>query len=360
MAENDEKFRFLTNVIPQMVWVADPSGELEYFNTCWAEYTGYTYNEGMTTDTWLNIIHPADKEKARKKWVSCTKTGDKFDFEHRLQQKTGKYKFFIGKVHPMKDGGGIDEQKKLERRLHLNRERLEARVEERTHDLKKSNDDLEQFAYAASHDLKEPLRMIASYSELIMKRLPPDDAPLQEFAGFVREGVQRMNTLISDLLNYSRIGKTHIEFSAVSFSEIVQNVLDSLSKVIAETGTQVINNPLPVLNAVPTQIRQLFQNLIENAIKFRKPGQKPVITIDASQREKDWLFCINDNGIGIDPQFSDRIFVIFQRLHTRDKYEGTGIGLSIAKKVVELHNGKIWLQSEPGKGTTFYFTIGTQ
>jgi chemotaxis family two-component system sensor kinase Cph1 len=224
-------------------------------------------------------------------------------------------------------------------------------------DLERSNAELKKFAYVASHDLQEPLNQVANYVQLVEMRyndLVDEDG--KEFIGFVVEGVSLMQTLIDDVLAYSRVDVQGIEFQLTEVELSLEKALGNLRGRIRDNEVSITHDPLPVVMADSTQLMQLFQNLIGNAIKFRR-DDAPQIHISAERIEDAWLFSVQDNGIGIDPQFRDRVFIIFQRLHTRDEYPGTGMGLAICKKIVECHRGRIWLESELGQGATFYFTI---
>jgi two-component system, chemotaxis family, sensor kinase Cph1 len=225
-------------------------------------------------------------------------------------------------------------------------------------DLERSNAELQQFAYVASHDLQEPLNQVASYVQLLETRYSQAlDRDAKEFIGFAVEGVNLMQTLIDDVLLYSQVGFMGIQAAPSDLEVALNRALSHLRNQIDETSAIVTTDPLPTIIADSTQLTQLFQNLISNAIKFRTPGTSPQIHISATRQEHDWLFAVCADGIGIAPQSLDRIFTIFQRLHTRDEYPGTGMGLTICKKIVECHHGKIWATSELGKGATFWFTI---
>ncbi len=244
--------------------------------------------------------------------------------------------------------------------LLRNSELAQAReaIEEKAQELTRSNDELEQFAYVVSHDLQEPLRMVESYLRLIEKRYAGKlDEAGHEFIAFAVDGAKRMQTLIHDLITYSRVGTRGKAFSATDLESVLADALANLKIALEECGGKVTHDALPSLSADPTQLLQLFQNLIGNAIKFRRADTSPAIHVSAEKQGAKWLFGIRDNGIGIDPQFFDRIFVVFQRLHERHDYPGTGIGLAVCKKIVERHGGRIWVESKPGEGTTFFFTI---
>jgi PAS domain S-box-containing protein len=224
-------------------------------------------------------------------------------------------------------------------------------------ELTRSNAELEQFAYVASHDLKEPLRMVASYTQLLARRYGErldDDA--REFIGYAVEGVTRMQSLINDLLAYSRVGTKGGQLEPVELDEVLHQTLVTLGPAIEEAGAEVSVDALPTVRGDGLQLMQLFQNLIANAIKFRGDAP-PRVRVTAERGEHEWVISVRDNGIGIAPEFAERIFVIFQRLHSRDEYPGTGIGLSICKKIVERHGGRIWVESQPGEGTAFHLAF---
>ena len=224
-------------------------------------------------------------------------------------------------------------------------------------DLARSNSELERFAYVASHDLQEPLRMVTSYLQLLERRYKARlDGDALEFINYAVDGSNRMKTLINDLLAYSRVGTHSKEHIPTDLEAVLGRVLQILQTSMEETNAQITHDPLPVVMGDEGQLEQLFQNLVGNAIKFHG-DEAPRVHIGVKKEKQGWLFSVRDNGIGIDPQFYERIFIIFQRLHNREEYAGTGIGLAISKRIVEKHGGRIWIESEPGKGSTFYFTI---
>ncbi len=240
----------------------------------------------------------------------------------------------------------IKERKKTERQLK------HALIQ-----LERSNRDLEQFAYVASHDLQEPLRMIVSYVQLLERRYREKfDENAKDFMGFITEGTQRMQLLIRDLLEFSRVTSQSKEFEIIDLNEILKIVLKNLKIAIEENNVKIQYSNLPDVLGDNTQLIQLFQNLIYNAIKFKKDAH-PEIEVSAVHNESNWLISVKDNGIGIADEYKEKIFIIFQRLHDRGKYQGTGIGLAVCKRIVERHGGKIWVESELGKGSTFYFTL---
>lgn len=237
------------------------------------------------------------------------------------------------------------------------RKRTQEILERQTQELARSNSELEQFAWVASHDLQEPLRMVASYTQLLSKRYKGKlDAEADEFIAFAVDGATRMRRLINALLELSRVGTRTKDFEVTDCEAVYDRTLVNLQELVEESGALVTHDRLPTVMGDETQLGQLFQNLIANAIKFRS-DEPLTVHIGAERRNGHWEFCVRDNGIGIDPEYAERIFVVFQRLHGKGDRPGTGIGLSICKKIVELHGGRIWVKSLPDEGATFYFTL---
>ncbi|RYD83520.1 MAG: PAS domain S-box protein, partial [Sphingobacteriales bacterium] len=333
-------------------------------NTRFDQIFGFSHK--VSRSEYTANIFPEDKEIRAKAHKEAVQTGQLF-YEARILLPQGQVRWFRARgivvydnqKNPVKLLGviqDITDQKQFADNLTKQVADKTADYQQAMEQLVKKNQELEQFAYVASHDLKEPLRMISSYSHLLLRHVPnnPDAA---EYARFMSEGVNRMQALINDLLEYSRIGQKPVPPTNVDCDLVMQNVLDTLHITIEETGAKIEYKNLPQVLGVPSLLSQLFQNLVDNAIKFRKQNTTPQIQIAAEQHDGKWLFSFSDNGIGIPEKYRERIFVIFQRLHTRDQYPGTGIGLSVCKRIVELHGGEIWLQSEKDKGTTFYFTL---
>jgi signal transduction histidine kinase len=241
----------------------------------------------------------------------------------------------------------ITELKKVQQQLKSSMENLQ-----------RSNKELEQFAYVASHDLQEPLRMVSSYTQLLERRYKDQlDERADKYIYYAVDGAKRMQNLINDLLDYSRIATRGDRFIRIDANEVVKNALKNLEARIDETGAQIKTGKLPLIKADSGQIERLFMNLIGNSLKFSKPDVKPFIEIDAKEQKDKWLFRVKDNGIGIDEKFKEKVFVIFQRLHGTTQYKGTGIGLAICKRIVQRHEGEIWFESEENRGATFFFTL---
>jgi len=306
----------------------------------------------------LERVHPEDRERVVDA-VRQISLGHPLDIEHRLLiDGTVTWIRLRAEVSSQSaDGSGeilgtvqdITERRQADESLRLQAE-----------ELARSNTELEQFAYVASHDLREPLRMIASFVDLLGRRYGDRlDQDGLEFIAFAREGAARMDRLVLDLLDYSRIGRICKPMQPVDLGILFDRVTRALTLKVKESGADIVlpAPPLPHVVGDPDELVRLMQNLIDNAIKYREPTRPIRVTVSTERRGADVVIAIADNGIGIDPQYSERIFGIFQRLHTRESYEGTGIGLAICKKIVERHGGRIWLDSKPGEGSTFFFSL---
>jgi signal transduction histidine kinase len=247
-----------------------------------------------------------------------------------------------------------------EQQLRKQRREAEEALAQKAKELARTNQDLEQFAYVASHDLQEPLRMVAAYTQLLAEKYKGKlDEQADKYIHYAVDGATRMQTLVQDLLAFSRSGRDGTEMSETDCNDVVQQALLNLEAAVRDSSAQVKCGELPTVHANSGQLRQVFQNLIGNAIKFRKP-EPPIIQIAAQKEGYEWLFSVADNGIGISSDFLNDIFVIFHRLHTREEYPGNGIGLAICKRIIERHGGRIWVESEQGNGTTFKFSLPAQ
>lgn len=255
--------------------------------------------------------------------------------------------------------GAVEDMRcRLVEELDASQER-EDLLAQQTEELRRSNSELEQFAYVASHDLQEPLRKVASFCQLLEKRYGTElDARGKQYIDFAVDGAKRMQVLINDLLTFSRVGRVHDSWSTVDLDRSLDRALANLALVIEESGTTVVReDTLPEVNGDGTTLAMIWQNLIGNAVKFRRADEPCVITVGCVREDDVWHFTVTDNGIGIAPEFAEKVFVIFQRLHARDEYDGTGIGLALCRKIIEFHGGRIWLDPEPRQGARIHFSL---
>jgi PAS domain S-box-containing protein len=382
----EARYRTLVEQMPVVTFLAALDGGTNelYVSPQIESLLGFSQEEWLANPVlWYTQLHPDDRERWHIEFALTCASGARFRSEYRFLTRDGRVVWVHGEAQVVRDGTGqplflqgiaydITEKKQADEVLRCLNVELERRVQERTAELKdanaalvrqaeelaRSNADLEQFVYVASHDLQEPLRMVGSFTQLLAKRYGGKlDADADDFIGYVVEGAVRMQQLINDLLVYSRVGRTGPGFAPIDCASVFTGACANLRKAIEECGAVVSADPLPSVVADATQLLQVFQNLFANAIKFRKGDQPPRVQVGARRQGAEWLFWVRDNGIGIERQYADRIFLVFQRLHSRREFPGTGIGLAICKKVVEHHGGRIWLESEPGQGSTFYFTI---
>lgn len=341
----------------EAVLIADNIGNILHANKTVTAITGYTPEELIGQS--IQSLHSAQSAELCTQIWEVASDGGQWQGEVWQQQKNGdEYPAWMN-ISPVKDNDGKVTHFITELSNITAFKQTQDALAKRTEELAHSNRELEQFAYVASHDLQEPLRMVASYTQLLARRYKDkldDDA--NEFIGYAVDGATRMQALIVDMLALSRIGTHGKPIEPCETTVALDRALANLRLAITESGATITHDVMPHLKADISQLTQLFQNLIGNALKFRG-DVAPTVHIGAEQKEGTWHFSVRDNGIGIKPEFFDRIFVIFQRLHGKQEYPGTGIGLSVCKKIVERHGGNIWIESEPDKGTTFHFTLST-
>jgi PAS domain S-box-containing protein len=395
LRRRERRYRSLVTATSQVVWLANVDGNLTSITPSWYDITGQT-EQDIHEGRGIEAVYADDRAQVQHQWRTAVMTEQLFEAECRLYTATHHLRNFLLRAVPVAAPNGvleewvgvcidITERKQAELLLRNSRDELEKEIQQRTRqltranaalkaemlerlevahqleqlaiDLQRSNQELEQFAYVASHDLQEPLRAVANYTQLLAEKYRQQlDDKADKYIRYIVDGATRMQQLISDLLTYSRVGRQQLILQPVDCNLILIQVLENLQSAIEDSQAVITYDALPTLTADPIRLIQLIQNLISNAIKYRGE-HPPSIHVSAKPQPDAWLFSVQDQGIGIDPQYADRIFVIFQRLHTRCHYPGTGIGLSICKKIVEMHQGQIWVDSQMGQGATFYFTL---
>jgi len=351
---SEQQFRQLADSMPQMVWTASPDGRFDYYNARWRQFSGFGPEAYGTLAAWTPLLHPDDSERCQDAWRRAVAEGGEFRAEFRLlDRRTQHFFWYLGRALPVRNTEGrivkwfgtctdIEDQKRLEESL------------------RRANQALEQFAYAASHDLQEPLRNVAIFAELLRQRYSASLNP--EATGFldtIVAGSRRMGSLMAALLEYMQ--STHLGAEPVRRIDVegtYARVLQNLERVVQESQAEITRGTLPSLLMEEVHIEQLLQNLIGNALKYRRDGVPPRVNVTAWRDGANWHFAVQDNGIGIEPEYHAKIFGVFKRLHARgEKYSGTGMGLAICQKIVESYQGRIWVESKPGQGATFHFTI---
>jgi PAS domain S-box-containing protein len=357
LRQSEELFRKTFELAASGVAHVSLEGKFMRVNRSLTEILGYREGELIGRSV-KEISHPEDRDvtDAQRALIRAG-SRESVRFEKRYLRKDGGVVWVSLGVALVRNAAGAPQYEVAIFDDITERKHAEAALHEAHEELKRSNSELEQFAYVASHDLQEPLRMVSSYTQLLGRRYNEKfDADAREFMGYIVDGATRMKQLIEDLLAYSRVGTKGKDFKPVELEKSVRRALANLKAAIDESGAAVSYDPLPTLPADEVQLAQVFQNLMGNALKFRSPSA-PRIHVGVTEKQDEWEIELRDNGIGIEPQYFERIFMVFQRLHNKGEYPGTGIGLAIVKKVVERHGGHIRVESKPGEGSAFIFTL---
>lgn len=378
---SEARFRLMADIMPQIVWTSDANGNLNYYNQAVFDYSGLSL-EQIIENGWLQIVHPDEREENIQVWMESIETGKEFVFQHRFKNKEGNYRWQLSRAIPQRDNTGnillwigtstdIHDQKTFLEQLELMVKERTQELVEVNYELERSNNELKQFAYVASHDLQEPLRKIMTYSNWLSgkyKELPEESL---EYLSKINLSANRMSRLIRDVLDFSSTSKISDGFCIIDLDEIVRDIVTDFELEI-QTKNAILNiGTLPLVTAIPMQMRQLFHNLLSNALKFSIEGKKQVIEVSSKKirgnQIKDhvsanknlnyWQIIFSDKGIGFDQKFSEQIFTIFQRLHGRSQYEGTGIGLALCRKIADNHNGFINAISIENEGATFHIYL---
>jgi PAS domain S-box-containing protein len=395
LRNSESHFRLLADSMPQMVWTAKQDGSIDYYNQSWQDYTGMDIEQSKNWG-WQPALHPDDLQTTIHRWTTAFTTGAPYQTEFRLKRADGEYRWHVGRARPIRNALGaverwfgtctdIEAYKQAEAEIRILNENLEERVRQRTAELaaancqlaamnaeleqstlmlEQSNRELQDFASVASHDLQEPLRKVQAFGDRL-KTVAAEvlDAQARDYLDRMLNASKRMKSLIDDLLRFARVTSQAQPFLPVDLNRVTREVLCDLEVRIAETNALLEVGELPTIDADEVQMRQLLQNLLGNALKFHQPGKPPVVRVFAETADAisaaDGLCRLNveDNGIGFEEKYLDRIFTVFQRLHGRAEYEGTGVGLAICRKITQRHGGDITAKSAPGQGASFKITL---
>ena len=362
LRESEQRFRFMAESMPQKIFTANPEGEVDYVNPQWLEFAGLS-SEQVHGWGWTQLLHPEDEEENLRRWKHAIATGDDFQFEHRFCRHDGVYRWHLTRARAMREDGGkitmwigsntdIDDQKRAE-------EKLEHTVEERTAALRDTIGQLEAFSYSVSHDMRGPLRAMSSFATLLADEYAEKlDDEGRNYLQRIVNGALRLDRLIKDVLQYSQLARERLTLEPINIERLFAEVIDHYPDLAQRKQHIIIQPPCAgtTVLANPAALTQVVSNLLTNALKFVPPGQLPAVQIICETRDDRIRVIIEDNGIGIAPEYQNRIFGVFERLHTGE-YAGTGIGLSIVKKAIERMKGTVGLHSEPGKGSRFWFEL---
>lgn len=366
--ETEEQFKTLTEAMPQIVWTASPSGGLTYINQRWYEYSG-SEPEELLEEGWIHYVHPEDIKKTMLAWKQAIKTGERYNTEFRLKDKTGAYRWHLARALSVQNqdnktilnwfGTYTDIQDLVDAKEVISRsqEDLEKLVEMRTSELQAVNSELESFSYSISHDLRSPLRSIAGFSQALMKHKREYlDSEAQDFLNRILANTTRMGRLIDDILRLSRLSRESLKIETVNLSQLVLDIARTLQEQNPDRKATFVIQPDLYAQCDTTLIGIVLQNLIENAWKFTGNKSDAIIEFGQSIKEKT-VFYVKDNGDGFDMKYVDKLFGVFQRLHAMEEFPGTGIGLATVKRIIHRHNGQVWADSIKNKETTFYFSL---
>ena len=362
LIESEEKFRAMADNIPNLAWMADADGWITWYNKKWYDYTGTTA-EQMEGWGWQSVHHPDELPKVMVRWKHSIESGKPFEMIFPLKASDGMFRPFLTRVLPVKNAEGkivrwfgtntdVTTQKQEE-------EKLERLVKERTAQLERSNEDLLQFAHVASHDLKEPLRKIQTFANRLEIELSGNISPsAKQYIDKINTASARLSNMIAGVLNYSQTNSEQHTISTVDLNRVIHDIESDLEIVISQTGAKIKTKDLPSIQGAEVLLHQLFYNLINNSIKFRRKDVPPLIEVFCEYKdERKVRLIVKDNGIGFEQQSADIIFDTFSRLHPKDKFEGTGLGLALCRKIVSRHNGAIWAKSIYGSGAEFYVEL---
>ena len=368
LQESEERFRTLSNSMPQLAWIARADGFIFWYNQRWYEYTG-TQLEQMEGLGWQSVHDPKVLPKVMENWSAALASRQPFEMEFPLRGADGQFRAFLTRVQPLKNSAGevtqwfgtntdVETLKQTEEKVQRLNDELEQRVSERTAQLEAANQELEAFSYSVSHDLRAPLRGVDGYIRMLKEDCGGQlDAEGIRLLNVVSSEAKRMGHLIDDLLKFSRLGREQMKRSPVDMTALARDAFENLTRAAPESAPRFELKPLPLAQGDLGMLRQVFANLLGNAVKFTRNQAVPVIEVGVSEADGEIAYYVKDNGVGFDEKYGHKLFGVFQRLHSEEEFEGTGVGLALVQRVIQRHGGKVWAQGKPNEGAIFQFTV---
>lgn len=370
LRESEARFRHLADTAPVFIWMSDTSKLCNYFNKTWLDFTGRTMQQ-ESGNGWTEGVHPDDFERCLNIYSSSFDARQEFKIEYRLRRFDGEHRWILNHGIPRFTPDGeflgyigscieIHDRKQAENQIrHLNEE-LEYRVKKRTEQLQATNKELEAFSYSVSHDLRAPLRHINGFVDLLQKRVgtsPALDETSRRYLKTISDTTKEAGKLVDDLLSFSRMGRTEMRLTTLDLNQLLQEVQRDMQQDLEGRKIDWQIDSLPIVQADPTMMRLVLRNLVENAVKYTRPRSQAIIQINSTCTEDETIVCVRDNGVGFDMQYVNKLFGVFQRLHTNEQFEGTGIGLANVQRIIHRHGGKVWAEAELDRGAAFYFSL---
>lgn len=370
LRESEARFRHLADTAPVLIWMSDTTKLCNYFNKSWLDFTGRTIEQELGNG-WIDRVHPDDFQRCFDTYTSSFDARREFKMEYRLRRFDGEHRWLLDHGIPRYTPDGeflgyigscidIHDRKQAEEQIHQLNEELEYRVKQRTEQLQATNKELEAFSYSVSHDLRAPLRHINGFVDLLQKRIgtsPALDKTSHHYLKTISDTTKEAGKLVDDLLSFSRMGRTEMRLTTIDLNQLWQEVWRDMQQDIEGRNIEWQIDSLPIVQADPTMLRLVLRNLVENAVKYTRPRTQAKIQINSTSTEHETIICVRDNGVGFDMQYVNKLFGVFQRLHTNEQFEGTGIGLANVQRIIHRHSGQVWAEAELDRGAAFYFSL---